>query len=42
MGTTKFLPQGNLFYQPDIRLKNSPKIPPPQKKIGKINLMLGI
>ena len=26
-GTTKFRSQGNLFYQPDIRLKNTPKIP---------------
>jgi len=24
-GTTKIRPQGNLFYQPDIRLKNTPK-----------------
>ena len=26
-GTTKFRPQGNSFYQPDIRPKNTPKIP---------------
>jgi hypothetical protein len=25
-GTTTILPQGNLFYQPDIRLKNTPNI----------------
>ena len=33
-GTTKIRPQGNLFYQPDIRLKNTPKIP---KNVGKPN-----
>jgi hypothetical protein len=25
-GTTKIRPQGSLFYQPDISLKNTPKI----------------
>jgi hypothetical protein len=33
-GATNILPQGNLFYQPDIRLKNTSKI---KTKIGKPN-----
>jgi hypothetical protein len=26
VGTIQIWPQGNLFYQPDIKLKNKPKI----------------
>ena len=34
-GTTKIRSQGNLIYQPDIRLKNTPKV---KRNAGKMKI----